>query len=264
MTNATSKSPDSHQTASRIVSVEARTRDVAVTLSVAGLGRKLREDNRLKVRQPLPAITVVSRDAVVRAAVERFAAAIAVELNVKAVRVDADEAAFCTLSVKPNLKVLGKRCGQKLKPITSALSTWSFAEVAVVEAGQPIIVEGEAIGAGDLLLTRSPKTGAIVASDGAVMVVLDTALTPALVREGYARELISVVQQGRKAANLDVADRIVLEWDSSDADVQMAFAEHASLISDEVLAVRFMRVAGLSGTSEDLNGKSVQCRIAKA
>jgi len=239
-------------------------RDVAVTLTVAGLGRKLREDNKLKVRQPLPAITVVSRDAGVRGAVERFAATIALELNVKAVRVDADEAAFCSLTVKPNLKVLGKRCGQKLKPISAALAAWSFAEVAEVEAGRPITIEGEAIGAGDLMLTRTPKAGAIVASEGAVMVVLDTALTPALVREGYARELISVVQHGRKAADFEVADRIVLEWDANDADVQMAFTEHASLISDEVLAVHFTRVDGLTSNSEDLNGKPVFYRIAKA
>jgi isoleucyl-tRNA synthetase len=238
-------------------------RDVAIGLTVASLGRKLREDHKLKVRQPLSAVTVISRDAQIRSGAERFSAAIALELNVKNVHFSADEAAFCAITVKPNLKVLGKRCGPKLKAISSVLSTWSFAEVATLEAGTPITVEGEAITIADLLLTRSPVAGAITASQGAVSVALDTTLNHELILEGLAREIISVLQQARKDAGLDVADRITLRWHSDDADLIAAITAHQQFICDEVLATSISKDAQATATV-DINNRPIQYQITKA
>ncbi len=238
-------------------------RDVALSLTVASLARKLREDHKLKIRQPLPALTIISRDPVVRAAGERFRAAIALELNVKEVRFSADEAAFCALSVKPNLKVLGKRCGPKLKGISATLSGWSFAEVAELEAGRTITVDGEAISKDDLMLTRSPVAGAITASLGAVTVALDTAVTPELMREGLAREFVSVLQQARKDAGLEVSDRIRVVFASDDADVSAALTTHSAFVADEVLAVTLTTDAS-AVTVADLNGRAVRYSLVKA
>jgi len=238
-------------------------RDVALSLTVTSLARKLREDHKLKIRQPLPALTIISRDPVVRAAGERFRAAIALELNVKEVRFSADEAAFCALTVKPNLKVLGKRCGPKLKGISATLSGWSFAEVTELEAGRTITVDGETISKDDLMLTRSPVAGAITASLGAVTVALDTAVTPELMREGLAREFVSVVQQARKDAGLEVSDRIKITWDSEDAEIVAALTTHAAFIADEVLALEFRRDP-VTAITADLNGRAVRYSLMKA
>ncbi|HEX3132969.1 MAG TPA: isoleucine--tRNA ligase [Planctomycetota bacterium] len=238
-------------------------RDVDLSLTVTSLARKLREDHKLKIRQPLPALTIISQDPVVRTASDRFRAAIALELNVKEVRFSADEAAFCALTVKPNLKVLGKRAGPKLKNISAALSGWSFGEVAELEAGRTISVDGEAISKDDLMLTRSPVAGAITASLGAVTVALDTALTPDLTREGLAREFVSVLQQARKDAGFEVSDRIRVVWNSEDAEVTIALTAHATFISDEVLAVELRRDAS-GATVADLNGRAVRYSLAKA
>ena len=238
-------------------------REMALAETAISLGRKLREDHKLKVRQPLPTVTIVSREAAVQGAVERLGSIIATELNVKAVRQSHDEAAFCALSVKPNLKVLGKRCGPKLKSISAVLSGWSFAEVAELEAGRSIIVDGEVIGKDDLLLTRSPVAGAITASLGAVTVALDTAVTPELMREGLAREFISVVQQARKDAGLEVSDRIKLGWSSDDAEVVAAISTHNAFIADEVLAVNFNQDA-TAATAAELNGRAVKISLTKA
>jgi isoleucyl-tRNA synthetase len=238
-------------------------RDVAIGLTVSSLGRKLREDSKLKVRQPLSTVTVISRDPIIRAGAERFGAAIALELNVKQVLFSADEAAFCSLSVKPNLKVLGKRCGQKLKAITQVLTTWSFAEVAELEAGRPIIVEGETIGVDDLLLTRTPVAGAVTASQGAVSVALDTTLNQDLILEGLAREIISLLQQARKDTGLDVSDRISVSWSSDDKEVIAALATHQAFICDEVLATSFVTDANAETTAE-INGRALSFTIAKA
>jgi isoleucyl-tRNA synthetase len=167
------------------------------------------------------------------------AALIRDELNVKQVSVEADESSFASLAVKPNFKALGKRCGPKLKAIAAALAGWSFDEVARLEAGEAIEVEGEALVIGDVLLQRKALPGAAVATDGELTVVLDTAIDAELRREGIARELVSVLQNARKEAGLDVADRIVVSWSCDDAEVSRAFDDHGAAIAREVLAVHF-------------------------
>ncbi len=93
---------------------------MAISRTVATLGRRLREDKRLKVRQPLPRVTVISRDAAVRAAAEAQSALIADELNVKAVSVSSDEGAVCAIAVKPNFAALRAHApGAKLKAIAA-------------------------------------------------------------------------------------------------------------------------------------------------
>jgi len=216
---------------------EALEREMALAETAISLGRKLREDHKLKVRQPLPAVTIVSRDPAVRGAVERLGGIIAAELNVKAVRQSGDEAAFCALSVKPNLKVLGKRCGPKLKGISTVLSGWSFAEVAELEAGRTITVDGEAISKDDLMLTRSPVAGAITASLGAVTVALDIQLNEDLLLEGIARDVISDIQADRKRQDLNVSDRITVEWHSADERFRKAMERHRQMISEETLII---------------------------
>jgi isoleucyl-tRNA synthetase len=237
-------------------------RDVQVAYTVASLGRKLREDATLKVRQPLATLTVVSRDPAVRAAAERFSAQICLELNIKRLAVSEDEAAFCSIQVKPNFAALRSRAGPKLKEIGAALSSWGFAQVAEVEAGRSVEIAGVAVGKDDLMLQRQPKPGSVVASSGAVSVALDTALTPELVSEGHAREFVSVLQQARKDAGLDISDRIRVTWTSDDAELAAAITTHAAWIADEVLAVSFER--GEGAQSADVNGRIVRFAIAKA
>jgi isoleucyl-tRNA synthetase len=243
--------------------LEAR---MAVARSVVSLGRRLREDKRLKVRQPLAKLTVASRDAAVRAAVTDLSALIADELNVKSVAVSADEGAFCAITVKPNFKELRARAGAKLKDIGAALNGWSHAEVAQLESGAAVSVAGADLRLADVILQRLPAAGAEVLSDGPVTVVLDAQLTPALVREGHANEVTSVIQQGRKAAAFEVEDRITVRWDSDDADLVQAIGEHGADIAGEVLALRFERVPGLSGDgvqTVEVNGKALRFALAK-
>jgi isoleucyl-tRNA synthetase len=238
---------------------------MAIVRSIVGLGRKLREDQKLKVRQPLATLTVVSRDARVTSAARATAALIADELNVKAVEFSADEATFCTLNIKPNFQALRERAAPKLKPIGEALRTWGISQIADLEKGKTLEVEGVAIGLGDVLLTRTPVAGSVVASAGDVTVVLDPKITPELAHEGLAREFTSVLQQARKSAGLEVNDRIRVVWQSHDPDVSGAIERHQGLIGDEVLAVAFVRRDSDSGTeSAELNGRPVRFAIQKA
>jgi isoleucyl-tRNA synthetase len=216
--------------------LEARMR---VARDVVALGRKLREEHRIRVRQPLRRLTVVHRDPALRQMALGAQALIADELNVKSVAAEADESSFTSITVKPNFKTLGKRCGPKLKPIGAELARWGFAEVARLEAGEAIEISGEALRLDDVILQRSALAGAAVATNGELTVVLDTEIDAALRREGIAREFVSVLQNARKQAGLEVADRIRVSWSCQEPEVRAAFGEHADAIAREVLAVQF-------------------------
>ncbi len=230
---------------------------------VVSLGRRLREEQKLKVRQPLARLTVVSRNPAVRAAALESTALLSEELNVKAVDSSDDEASFCSLSVKPNFASLKARAASKLKEIGQGLSSFGFEEVGRLEAGETIPLAGEAIALADVLLVRKPTPGRAVASEGDVTLVLDAELTPELLLEGLARELVSVLQQARKSLGLEVSDRVKVFWDSEDADVVRAIEVHGAWVSEEVLARELSRDATVTGR-ESLNGRPVRLRVEKA
>ena len=240
--------------------LEAR---MALVRRTVSLGRRLREEQKLKVRQPLARLTVVARDPDVRSAALETAALLREELNVKAVEVSTDEASFCTLTVKPNFASLKGRAGPKLKEIGQGLTAWGFPEVGRLEAGEALPLAGEAIALSDVILQRKPLPGRATASEGEVTLVLDTALTPELVQEGLAREFVSVLQQARKAQGLDVSDRVRVVFESDDADVMASIERHAATIAEEVLATKLARDAA-AATSETINGRAVRYTLEKA
>jgi isoleucyl-tRNA synthetase len=239
--------------------LEARMR---VARDVVALGRKLREEHRIRVRQPLQRLTVVHRDPELRAMALASRALITDELNLKDLAAEADESSFTSITVKPNFKTLAKRCGPKLKPIGTELARWGFSEVGRLEAGEKIEVEGIALGLEDVLLHRSALSGAAVATNGELTVVLDTAIDPPLRREGLARELVSVLQNARKQAGLEVADRIRVSWSCDEPEVRAALDEHAAYIAHEVLAVQF--VEGPTRDQGRLNEVDVGFSLDKA
>lgn len=240
--------------------LEAR---MALVRRVVFLGRRLREDHKLKVRQPLGRLTVVSRDESIRVAAIETTRIIRDELNVKEVATSDAEADFCSLVVKPNYATLKTRMAPKLKQVAQDLSKWTFTEISRIEAGETLTLCDEDIRREDLLLQRAPLPGMVVASEGDVTVVLDTAITPALQQEGLAREFNSVLQQARKAAGLEVTDRVRVGYDSEDLELLDAIDVHAKDVAEEVLAVEFARDSA-ADVAEELNGRPIRFKLRKA
>jgi isoleucyl-tRNA synthetase len=237
-------------------------RRMATVRAVSALGRRVREDHKLKVRQPLRELTVVHRDDRVRADVLASAALLADELNVKKISVEPDESAFATISVKPNFKTLGKRCGPKLKPIGAELARWGFDEVGRLEAGETITVEGEVLGLEDVILQRAARGGAATATDGEYTVVLDTTLDDALRREGIARDAINLFNGVRRDNGYDVSDRVRIVWTCEASDVALALEEHAGLVAGEILATEFAAAkVGADAAQLELGGATLHYSI---
>ena len=223
--------------AARDLTLESR---MASVQAVVELGRRLRADNDLKVRQPLPAIRIALAD------VRGLETLIADELNVKSVEYVADEKELCDVKYKANFKTLGPKCGPKMKAVAAAIARGEY-------TGGTCVIEGVDVAGEDVIVTRTPRAGLVVASDGPVVVALETALTPALVAEGLAREFVSHVQSMRKAADFEVTRRIAVTVRTDD-EMRAALEAHAAYVQGETLAQELVFDTTLAGDEVELNG----------
>jgi isoleucyl-tRNA synthetase len=216
-------------------------RDMAVLMRVVELGRSARAASGHKIRQPLPEVLVRVRSEEEQRGLARLEDQLAEELNVKAVRYLDVTADFVDYTVKPNLPLVGRRFGKRVPALRAALAAVAGREVARrVRAGEPIELdlEGERVsleGDAVLLDARSPD-GYVAVEDRGYLAALNTALTPELLREGAMRDVIRLVQDARKQAGLDVADRIVLGLAAEGEEALAAVREHGPAIAAETLA----------------------------
>ncbi|MBR6587356.1 MAG: class I tRNA ligase family protein, partial [Kiritimatiellae bacterium] len=229
--------------AARDLDLEKRMADVQAAVE---LGRRLRADNDLKVRQPLSALKLAGGD------VKGLEELIEDELNFKSVVFVADETDLCDVSYKANFKTLGKKCGAKMKAVAAAIAA---------AKSVPFDCEGFTITADDVLVTRSPKAGLVVASEGAIVVGLETALTPELVAEGLAREFVSHVQSMRKEADFEVTQRISLTVEA-DNETKAALEAHLDYVKNETLTTAFA-FAATDAEAVELNGHSTKIKVEK-
>jgi len=208
------------------------------------LGRQARTDSGHRIRQPLARalVGVPAREA---AGLALVAAEIEEELNLHAVELADGSAGVVDRSLRPNFRALGPAFGPDAPRVAGALSALDSASVEALLAGaqdgtMTLVVEGAtfAVTAEMVEVVEMPRTGWSVAREGAYAVALDTSLTPELELEGAARELVRGVNEHRKAAGLDLADRIVLEvaFEPAALAARLAAAGHLETVAHEVLA----------------------------
>ncbi len=216
----------------------------------------VRKAKGLRVRLPLPALTVAVTDA---EALRPFADLVADEVNVKSVSFtsDVDRYSERVLTVVP--RVLGPRVGGQVQQVIKAVKAgnWSLEDGEPVAAGVRLR-EGEY----ELRLVAADAENSAPVSGG--VVVLDTTITPELAAEGLARDVVRVVQQARRAAGLDVADRITLVLDASE-EVVGAARTHAEFVAHEVLATSVAYGTAEGGFAGEVGeGEEVRVRVTRA
>jgi isoleucyl-tRNA synthetase len=236
---------------------------MAHAMAAVTLGRFLRTQAGLRIRQPLRSAVLVSANPDVCADLATMREGIAEELNVKEVTVSADEEALVHLSARPNFRALGPRLGKRMKAAAAAIGGLDAAALRCLRNGDSVCLDlGEGdpvtITVADVDVRREEKQGLTVANEGDVTVALDTRLDECLSQEGWAREVVSRIQNLRKEADLEVTDRIDVRYDGPpeiDAAVQ-AFSDY---VRQETLAVCLTRQPLPDTEPVDLNG--VMCRI---
>ncbi len=241
---------------------EGLERSMATVRTVVTLGRGLRKRHDLRVRQPLDTVTVVTRSPEEQDAVTNHSALIAEELNVKHVKVHADESGLIDLHAKANFKELGPRFGKEMKSVAAVIASLDHDTVSRILDGGTHEVDGITLGSADIVVTRSPRDGTVVATEGSISVALDTRLSDDLRIEGIARELINRIQGVRRSLDLEVTDRINLTWASNDAPVISAFDTHGEMIAAEVLATTTTQSTN-DGETFDLGGTAVTISVSR-
>ena len=233
----------------------ARMRDVIL------LGRKKREEVKVGLRTPLNSLTVIHSDAKVLDDLKKLESYIKAELNVKEIRYDADEAKYIELVTKPNFPVLGKRLGKRMKEFQKEINSLDSSNALALLDGGTVTVLGEEFDGEEIAVQRQAKKGSNALSDRYVSIDLDCELTPALIAEGYAREVVNRVQQARKDQGFDVSDRIELRL-TGDETLLDAVRAHVDYVQKEVLAVQ-IAYEGDAPIAGMVDGKEIGLGLVK-
>jgi isoleucyl-tRNA synthetase len=242
---------------------------MAAVRDLVALGRAARSAAKIRVRQPLPAVLLVTGDRTLRdhpALVD----VLADELNVKAVRFIDDASAYVTHEVKPRFDRLGPKYGGRVQAVAAAVRLLPVREVHAALAagvgptvrvgGEELRLEVEEI---EIRLRAAP--GYAAEGLGGHVVILETTLDEALRREGQARELVHHIQQLRKERGLEVSDRIRL-YLAGDAGLDAVLAGHQEYILAETLSTAVVRdpPAMLEGKEVRLDGLVARVAVERA
>ena len=221
--------------------------------SLISVGRFVREETKIKVRQPLSEALLDGKN---KDLISDLVPLIQEELNIKEVVFVDDLNEYMNLSVKPNFKVVGKVFGPLIKEFQTKLESLTGEEISTLQKGGVVNME---IGGETKEVTLemvdiriSSKEGFNVGMENNNFIILDTTLTDELVLEGIAREMVSKVQQLRKNKDFNVADRITLFY-NGDEDVDKCVESFAEYIKNETLSLDIVKKDNLTEKC-DLNG----------
>jgi isoleucyl-tRNA synthetase len=235
---------------------------------ISSLVLSLRKKMNIKVRQPLQRILIPVAGNAMKTQIAMIGELIKTEVNVKEIEfLDSNDSTFIKKKVKPNFVALGKKMGSKMKAMAAAIAALSQEDISILEKegsisllidNEPVILQAQ-----EVEVSGEDIPGWIVANKEALTVALDINVTPVLVSEGNARELVNRVQKIRKDSGFDLTDRIVVKL-SEHGDLKDAIARFNNYICAEILADQLEMVPGLSdGTDVEVNDIPVKVFVSK-
>ncbi len=231
--------------------------------TLVSLGRGIREKERIKVRQPLNEVLV---DGKYESIISDLTPLITEELNVKKVVFENDLDQYMNFTLKPNFRAAGPALGKNVKAFGAYMAKVDPKEfITEIENKGSVVVE---LNMEDYTITKDfldirieAKEGFAVAMENNVFAILDTTLDQDLIDEGLARELISKVQQMRKAENFEMMDNINI-YLNCDEDVRAAVEKHMDYIKSETLAQN-LEFCDAEFDKYDLNGHKSGIKVYK-
>ena len=242
--------------------------DMAFTREIISMGHAARNRSGIKTRQPLAEITLGGLSDAEKETINRLAAFVHDELNVKEIVFTEELNAFAQVTLKPNFKVLGPKYGKGVQAIAKALATADTMQIkSELEANESLQIEaaGETytLEPSEIDVQTQNREGFFVEVDAKKFVALSTELTHELVLEGMARELVNKIQNMRKEADFNVSDRIKLSVKTSSALVAEAFEVHRDYILKETLTTEVVESPGGNAFSLEqmLNGESATLSV---
>jgi len=244
--------------------------ETQLVMRVASLGRAARASAQIKVRQPVAELFVKLPTALEEHALERLAPQLLDELNVKQLRIVRDESDFLRFDVKPNLKILGQKYGREVQAIAKALQDMPAARLAdvarAVRESRAVEVAGKLLEPSELLVNGREKEGFASASDDGAVVIVSTEITQDLEQEGLAREIVHRIQNLRKDAGYEIADRIRTYY-TGEGDLGGVMRRFDAYVRQETLSVSVEASpppAGAHTETASIDGREVTLGVLRA
>ena len=252
---------------------ERRDRDLefrmAAVQHAVSMGRALRSQYNIKVRQPLKTVELVTPDSGEKKALLEMEEIIREELNVKNVIFRDNEEDLVEYEAKANFRVLGKELGKDMKAAAERIAAFSQSEIQGLLEGATLSIElddgGRSVDitAEKLDIRRIEKAALKVLNEGTLTVGLDTEISPELSKEGDVRDLVRGVQNLRKETGLEVTDRIQLTLNGSDR-LKSAWEAFADYVASETLSSRMIWADGEAMTEIEAGEEKWRVKIEKA
>ncbi len=232
---------------------------------ISSLVLSLRKKEMIKVRQPLQRIMLPVLDDAVKEEINAVADLIKSEVNVKEIELIDDASGILVKTVKPNFKVLGPRFGKDMKKVVAAINTMGPEDIAKLEKEGEISIEinGKMImlQLNEVEIASEDIEGWLVASNSGLTVALDVSLTPELVKEGIARELVNRIQNLRKDSGFEVTDKIEVKI-KSDGMIEDAVNDNKTYIKNETLTAKLEIVESNLDNGIAINFDDVNTQLA--
>ena len=226
------------------------------------LGRNVREEAKIKVRQPISEAILDGKN---KNIIGDLTELIKEELNVKEIKFADDLSIYMNYEVKPNFKVCGPLLGSSIKSFQGYVKNFNYGDIKNLEEGNEVKInlDGKEITITyDMLDVRiTSKEGFNSTHEGNNFIVLNTTLNKDLINEGIARELISKIQQLRKNKDFNIVDRINIYYSHND-EIEEAIEEYRDMIMKDTLAEQIDERNDL--TEEfNINGIEVKLDVAR-
>ncbi|AEW01947.1 isoleucine--tRNA ligase [Niastella koreensis] len=227
----------------------------------------LRKRVNIKVRQPLQKVLIPVLNKHMKNQIELVEDLLKSEVNVKEIEYLTEDNGFIKKKIKPNYTVLGKKLGGKMKAVAAALAEFMQEDIAKLEKdgtislqidNEPLILQTN-----EVEITSEDIPGWMVANKDALTVALDVTVTPELVSEGNARELVNRIQKIRKDSGFELTDRILVKV-TEHQELNQSIAQFNSYICAEILADKLELVPELpDGTEIEVNDIPIKVFVTK-
>ena len=234
---------------------------------ISSLVLSLRKKVNIKVRQPLQKVLIPVLNPEMKKQVARVEDLIKSEVNVKEIQYLTEDTGFIKKKIKPNYTALGKKLGGKMKPLAAALTGFSQEDISHLEKegsislfidNEPLILQ-----VNEVEIASEDIPGWMVANKDSLTVALDVTVTPELINEGNARELVNRIQKIRKDNGYELTDRIAVQV-TDNQDLKQSIAQFNNYICAEILADTLELVPELpNGTEIEVNDISLKVYVIK-
>ena len=222
------------------------------------LGRNVREQEKIKVRQPLSEVIIDGKN---KKTLKGLDDLIKEELNVKKIVFENDLSKYMNFKVKPNFKEAGKILGNKMKDFVKFLQELDISQIEDIRNEKEVYFEDILIKPSLVEIIIESKDGMCSASQNSNFIILNTTLNDELISEGIAREIVSKVQNLRKEKDFEIENRIKLYY-NGDSEVDKVINDFNNYIKDETLSVDIIKDESLKN-SYNVNDEEIFLDVVK-